>query len=131
MQLAYIIGTLVIESRPRATVAGCGYVHVQLQRNFRLFYATSFAGDWIFVLSWSLEVCKWKSPLTPNNGGWNVSRSGSLDVWMNPFRYTTKASQSHCSSIPERERERTAQVDAECSAGNLNDEMADKPSTSD
>ncbi|CAH1436824.1 unnamed protein product [Lactuca virosa] len=44
-----------------------------------------------------------------------------------PFRYTTKASQSHCSSIPER----SAQVAAECSAGNLNDDMADKPSTSD
>ncbi|KAI3794549.1 hypothetical protein L1987_37181 [Smallanthus sonchifolius] len=45
----------------------------------------------------------------------------------NPFRYTTKASQSHCSSIPES----SAQVAAECSAGNLNDDMADKPSTSD
>ncbi|KAL4578054.1 hypothetical protein LXL04_014169 [Taraxacum kok-saghyz] len=44
-----------------------------------------------------------------------------------PLRYTTKASQSHCSSIPER----SAQVAAECSAGNLNDDMADKPSTSD
>ncbi|XP_071735461.1 E3 ubiquitin-protein ligase RKP [Rutidosis leptorrhynchoides] len=45
----------------------------------------------------------------------------------NPFRYTTKASQSHCNSIPER----SAQVAAECSSGNLNDEIADKPSTSD
>lgn len=45
----------------------------------------------------------------------------------NPFKYTTKASQSHCNSIPER----SAQVAAECSAGNLNDDMADKPSTSD
>ncbi|KAI7730108.1 hypothetical protein M8C21_033314 [Ambrosia artemisiifolia] len=45
----------------------------------------------------------------------------------NPFRYTTKASQSHCGSIPER----SAQVAAECSSGNLNDDMADKPSTSD
>ncbi|KAI3775874.1 hypothetical protein L1987_45630 [Smallanthus sonchifolius] len=56
----------------------------------------------------------------------------SLDVSFsriskNPFRYTTKASQSHCNSIPER----SAQVAAECSAGNLNDDMADKPSTSD
>nr|XP_043631994.1 E3 ubiquitin-protein ligase RKP [Erigeron canadensis] len=45
----------------------------------------------------------------------------------NPFKYTTKASQSHCSSIPER----SAQVAAECSSGNLNDDMVDKPSTSD
>lgn len=45
----------------------------------------------------------------------------------NPFRYTTKASQNHCNSIPER----SAQVAAECSTGNLNDEIADKPSTSD
>ncbi|KAF5769462.1 putative transcription factor C2H2 family [Helianthus annuus] len=45
----------------------------------------------------------------------------------NPFRYTAKASQSHCGSIPER----SAQVAAECSSGNLNDDMADKPSTSD
>ncbi|KAK9062272.1 hypothetical protein SSX86_019458 [Deinandra increscens subsp. villosa] len=48
-------------------------------------------------------------------------------VSKNPYRYTTKASQSHCSSIPER----SAQVAAECSSGNLSDEMADKPSTSD
>ncbi|KAK9071573.1 hypothetical protein SSX86_008001 [Deinandra increscens subsp. villosa] len=52
----------------------------------------------------------------------NFSRSSK-----NPFRYTTKASQSHCSSISER----SAQVAAECSDGNLNDDMADKPSTSD
>ncbi|XP_076898856.1 E3 ubiquitin-protein ligase RKP-like [Bidens hawaiensis] len=45
----------------------------------------------------------------------------------NPFRYTAKASQSHCRSIPER----SAQVAAECSAANLNDDIADKPSTSD
>ncbi|XP_076891434.1 E3 ubiquitin-protein ligase RKP-like [Bidens hawaiensis] len=56
----------------------------------------------------------------------------SLDVYFsrnskNPFRYTTKASQSHCNSIPER----SARVAAECSAGNLNADMADKPSTSD
>ncbi|PWA96579.1 B30.2/SPRY domain-containing protein [Artemisia annua] len=44
-----------------------------------------------------------------------------------PFRCTTRASQSHCNSIPER----SAQVAAECSAGNINDEIADKPSTSD
>ncbi|KAL8193907.1 hypothetical protein R6Q57_026149 [Mikania cordata] len=52
----------------------------------------------------------------------NVSR-----ISKNPFRYTTKAYQSHCSSIPER----SAQVAAECSASNLNDDIADKPSTSD
>ncbi|KAK3017015.1 hypothetical protein RJ639_006876 [Escallonia herrerae] len=44
-----------------------------------------------------------------------------------PIRYTAKGSRGHCSSIPER----TAQVAAECSAGSLNDEIADKPSTSD
>ncbi|KAK1421533.1 hypothetical protein QVD17_23948 [Tagetes erecta] len=44
-----------------------------------------------------------------------------------PFRYTTKASQSHCNSIPER----STQVAAECSGGNLNDDLVDKPSTSD
>lgn len=48
-------------------------------------------------------------------------------VSKNPFRYTSKASQSHCNSIPER----SAQVAAECSERNLNDEIADKPSTSD
>ncbi|KAF5765376.1 putative transcription factor C2H2 family [Helianthus annuus] len=43
-----------------------------------------------------------------------------------PFKYTSKASSSHCNSIPER----SAHVAAECSAGGLNDDVADKPSTS-
>ncbi|KAA8530924.1 hypothetical protein F0562_005616 [Nyssa sinensis] len=45
----------------------------------------------------------------------------------NPIWYFTKGSRGHCSSIPER----SANVAAECSTGNLNDEIADKPSTSD
>ncbi|XAR73306.1 hypothetical protein NMG60_11007227 [Bertholletia excelsa] len=45
----------------------------------------------------------------------------------NPIRYTAKGSQGHCSSIPER----SAHVAAECSTSNLNDEITDKPSTSD
>lgn len=44
-----------------------------------------------------------------------------------PIRYTGKGSRAHCSPLPER----SAHVAAECSAGSLNDEMADKPSTSD
>ncbi|KAF2284178.1 hypothetical protein GH714_019796 [Hevea brasiliensis] len=44
-----------------------------------------------------------------------------------PIRYTAKASRVHCTPIPER----SAHVAAECSAGSLNDEIADKPSTSD
>lgn len=45
----------------------------------------------------------------------------------NPIRYTAKGSRGHGSSI----RERSAHVAAECSAGSLNDEITDKPSTSD
>ncbi|XVF17147.1 hypothetical protein REPUB_Repub10bG0094400 [Reevesia pubescens] len=44
-----------------------------------------------------------------------------------PIRTTTKSSRHHCSTIPER----SAQVAAECSTGSLNDEIADKPSSSD
>ncbi|XP_031262004.1 E3 ubiquitin-protein ligase RKP isoform X4 [Pistacia vera] len=44
-----------------------------------------------------------------------------------PIRYAAKGSRGHCSPNPER----SAQVAAECSAGNLNDDIADKPSTSD
>ncbi|KAE8700087.1 E3 ubiquitin-protein ligase RKP [Hibiscus syriacus] len=44
-----------------------------------------------------------------------------------PIRTTTKNSGHHCSAIPER----SAQVAAECSTGSLNDEIADKPSSSD
>lgn len=45
----------------------------------------------------------------------------------NPIRYTTKGSRSHCGPISER----SAHVATECSAGSLNDEIADKPSSSD
>ncbi|PON50865.1 43kDa postsynaptic protein [Trema orientale] len=45
----------------------------------------------------------------------------------NPIRYTTKGSRSHCGPMSER----SAHVAAECSAGSLNDEIADKPSSSD
>ncbi|WOG97343.1 hypothetical protein DCAR_0416683 [Daucus carota subsp. sativus] len=45
----------------------------------------------------------------------------------NPVRYTAKDSQGHCSSLPER----ASHGAAECSTGSLNDEIADKPSTSD
>ncbi|ESR41281.1 E3 ubiquitin-protein ligase RKP [Citrus sinensis] len=44
-----------------------------------------------------------------------------------PVRNATKGSRGHCSSVPER----SAHVAAECSTGSLNDEIADKPSTSD
>ncbi|TXG60567.1 hypothetical protein EZV62_015140 [Acer yangbiense] len=44
-----------------------------------------------------------------------------------PIRCTAKGSRGHCSAVPER----SAHVAAECSAGSLNDEIADKPSTSD
>ncbi|PIN13800.1 putative E3 ubiquitin ligase [Handroanthus impetiginosus] len=44
-----------------------------------------------------------------------------------PVRYLAKGTRGSCSSIPER----PAHVTAECSSGNLNDEIADKPSTSD
>ncbi|XP_059431875.1 E3 ubiquitin-protein ligase RKP isoform X2 [Corylus avellana] len=43
-----------------------------------------------------------------------------------PVRYTSKSS-GHCNHIPER----SAHVAAECSAGSLNDEIANKPSSSD
>ncbi|XP_012075216.1 E3 ubiquitin-protein ligase RKP isoform X2 [Jatropha curcas] len=43
------------------------------------------------------------------------------------IRYTAKGSRVHCTPIPDR----SAHVAAECSAGSLNDEIADKPSTSD
>ncbi|KAF8404516.1 hypothetical protein HHK36_009401 [Tetracentron sinense] len=42
-------------------------------------------------------------------------------------RYTAKGSRGHVSPIPER----TAHVATECSAGSLNDEIVDKPSSSD
>lgn len=44
-----------------------------------------------------------------------------------PIRTTTKSSRHHCSAIPER----SAQVAAECSSGSLNEEISDKPSSSD
>ncbi|CAK7337924.1 unnamed protein product [Dovyalis caffra] len=43
------------------------------------------------------------------------------------IRYSAKGSRVHCSPIPDR----SAHVAAECSEGSLNDEIADKPSTSD
>lgn len=45
----------------------------------------------------------------------------------NPIRHTTKGLQSHCSSIPES----SARVATDYNTGNLNDEITDKPSTSD
>ncbi|KAK9163034.1 hypothetical protein Syun_003936 [Stephania yunnanensis] len=48
-------------------------------------------------------------------------------ITKDPIRYITKGSRSHCSSIPER----SAQVAAECSTSSLNDEIVDKPSSSD
>eukprot|EP00262_Sarcandra_glabra_P006517 TRINITY_DN18852_c0_g1_i1.p1 TRINITY_DN18852_c0_g1~~TRINITY_DN18852_c0_g1_i1.p1 ORF type:complete len:1277 (+),score=188.71 TRINITY_DN18852_c0_g1_i1:281-4111(+) len=44
-----------------------------------------------------------------------------------PIRCTTKGSRGHCNPI----RERSAHVVAECSTGSLNDEIVDKPSSSD
>ncbi|CAN4125570.1 unnamed protein product [Withania somnifera] len=44
-----------------------------------------------------------------------------------PIRHMAKGSRGHCSSI----RERSARVAAECSTSSLNDDIADKPSTSD
>lgn len=46
---------------------------------------------------------------------------------MYPVRFTAKGSGGNCCPNPER----SAQVAAEYSSGGLNDEMADKPSTSD
>lgn len=43
------------------------------------------------------------------------------------IRYNAKGSRVHCGPIPDR----SAHVAAECSEGSLNDEIADKPSTSD
>lgn len=43
-----------------------------------------------------------------------------------PIRYTVKASRVHCSPMPER----SSHVTTECNAGSLNDEIADKPSSS-
>ena len=48
-------------------------------------------------------------------------------VLKDPIRHTAKGARGHCSTIPER----SAHVAAECSAGTLNDEIADKPSSSD
>lgn len=45
----------------------------------------------------------------------------------NYIKYMAKGSRGHCSSIPER----SAHVATECSSGSLNDEIVDKPSTSD
>lgn len=44
-----------------------------------------------------------------------------------PVRYLSKGSRRSCSSL----RERSSHVSAECSGSNLNDEISDKPSTSD
>ncbi|KAL8473676.1 hypothetical protein ACS0TY_030502 [Phlomoides rotata] len=44
-----------------------------------------------------------------------------------PVRYLMKGSRGSCSSLPDR----SSHVTAECSASNLNDEISDKPSTSD
>ncbi|KAJ7956899.1 E3 ubiquitin-protein ligase RKP [Quillaja saponaria] len=44
-----------------------------------------------------------------------------------PIKYKAKGSRGHCSSIPDR----STHVAAECSAGSLNDDMTDKPSSSD
>ncbi|XVE83229.1 hypothetical protein DITRI_Ditri16bG0070800 [Diplodiscus trichospermus] len=44
-----------------------------------------------------------------------------------PTQTTARSSRQQCSSIPER----SAQVAAECSTGSLNDEIEDKPSSSD
>ncbi|KAB5556567.1 hypothetical protein DKX38_007476 [Salix brachista] len=43
------------------------------------------------------------------------------------IRYSAKGSRVHCGPIPDR----SAHVTAECSEGSLNDEIADKPSTSE
>ena len=44
-----------------------------------------------------------------------------------PAKYRAKGSRGHCSSIPER----SAHVTAECSDGSLEDEITDKPGSSD
>ncbi|GAV71431.1 SPRY domain-containing protein [Cephalotus follicularis] len=46
---------------------------------------------------------------------------------INPNRYTARGLRGHCSSVPER----SAHVATECSAGSLNEDIADKPSSSD
>lgn len=48
-------------------------------------------------------------------------------ILKDPIKYMAKGSRGHCSSIPER----SAHVAAECSDRSLDDEIADKPSSSD
>lgn len=48
-------------------------------------------------------------------------------ILKDPIRYMAKGSRGHCSSIPER----SAHVAAECSDRSLDDEITDKPSSSD
>ena len=48
-------------------------------------------------------------------------------ILKDPIKYMAKGSHGHCSSISER----PAHVAAECSDGSLNDEITDKPSSSD
>ncbi|XP_010681095.2 E3 ubiquitin-protein ligase RKP [Beta vulgaris subsp. vulgaris] len=48
-------------------------------------------------------------------------------IYRDPIRFRAKGSRGHSSSI----RERSAHVAAECSAGSLNEEIADKPSSSE
>uniref|UniRef100_A0A1D1Z8J2 RING-type E3 ubiquitin transferase n=1 Tax=Anthurium amnicola TaxID=1678845 RepID=A0A1D1Z8J2_9ARAE len=50
-----------------------------------------------------------------------------LKILKDPIRFTTKGPRAACSPMPER----SAHVAAECSAGSLNDEIVDKPSSSD
>ncbi|GMH14941.1 hypothetical protein Nepgr_016782 [Nepenthes gracilis] len=49
------------------------------------------------------------------------------NIYSDPIRVSSKGSRGHNTPIPER----SAHVAAECSAGSLNDEISDKPSSSD
>ncbi|KAI3996293.1 hypothetical protein MKX01_026761 [Papaver californicum] len=57
----------------------------------------------------------------------STSDADFTKTFKDPIRSASKGSRGHCSTIPER----PAHVAAECSSGSLNDDLVDKPSTSD
>ncbi|KAL8134059.1 hypothetical protein AgCh_009217 [Apium graveolens] len=83
------------------------------------------------VIRWE-EGCMDSEGIRVTHSGWTKpcccsSYDDFTRTSKHPIRYATKDSQGHCSSLPER----SSHSAAECSTGSLNDEIADKPSTSD